>query len=181
MLHGPPHGALHVLALVNNGACPSQMAIRSPQHKCPNQGNGGYRAVRCGRRSVNGTKRCWGRRLPLAHFPCKKKARWRQVCSLSPMSPAPSCFLFLSPPRPPTRRKRRFRRLGRHRRRPQDISGVSRHRVAYRRVGGWTRASAEDWSIGDKSAPPVFPEVAKFTGSVPTIDPERRSVRAEPE
>jgi len=29
-------------------------------------------------------------------------------------------------------------------------------------VGG-LRASAEDWSIGDKSAPPVFPEVAKFT------------------
>jgi hypothetical protein len=33
MLHGPPHGALHVLALVNNGARISQMAIRSPQHK----------------------------------------------------------------------------------------------------------------------------------------------------
>jgi pimeloyl-ACP methyl ester carboxylesterase len=29
-------------------------------------------------------------------------------------------------------------------------------------VGG-LRASAEDWSIGDKSAPPVFPEVVKFT------------------
>ena len=29
-------------------------------------------------------------------------------------------------------------------------------------VGG-LRASAEDWSIGDKSASPVFPEVAKFT------------------
>jgi hypothetical protein len=28
MLHGPPHGALHVLALVNNGARISQMAIR---------------------------------------------------------------------------------------------------------------------------------------------------------
>ena len=33
MLHGPPHGALHVLALVNNGARISQMAIQSPQHK----------------------------------------------------------------------------------------------------------------------------------------------------
>ena len=33
MLHGPPHGALHVLALVNNGARISQMAIRSPKHK----------------------------------------------------------------------------------------------------------------------------------------------------
>ena len=33
MLHGPPHGALHVLALVNNGARLSEMAIPSPQHK----------------------------------------------------------------------------------------------------------------------------------------------------
>src|SRR6185369_9051986 len=33
MLNGPPHGALHVLALVNNGARISQMAIRSPKHK----------------------------------------------------------------------------------------------------------------------------------------------------
>jgi len=33
MLRGPPHGALHVLALVNNGARISQMAIRSPKHK----------------------------------------------------------------------------------------------------------------------------------------------------
>jgi len=36
MLHGPPHGALHVLhvlALVNNGARISQMAIRSPSIK----------------------------------------------------------------------------------------------------------------------------------------------------
>jgi hypothetical protein len=33
MLHGPPHGALHVLALVNNGAHISQMATRLPQHK----------------------------------------------------------------------------------------------------------------------------------------------------
>src|SRR4029079_15262866 len=35
MLRGPPHGALHVLALVNNGARISQMAIRSPKHKRP--------------------------------------------------------------------------------------------------------------------------------------------------
>jgi hypothetical protein len=33
MRHGPPHGALHVLALVNNGARLSEMAIPSPQHK----------------------------------------------------------------------------------------------------------------------------------------------------
>jgi hypothetical protein len=33
MLHGLPHGALHVLAFVNNGARISQMAIQSPQHK----------------------------------------------------------------------------------------------------------------------------------------------------
>ena len=33
MLRGPPHGTLHVLALVNNGAPISQMAIRSPKHK----------------------------------------------------------------------------------------------------------------------------------------------------
>src|SRR5262245_8757188 len=33
VLNGPPHSALHVLALVNNGARISQMAIRSPQHK----------------------------------------------------------------------------------------------------------------------------------------------------
>ena len=35
MLHGPPHGALHVLALVNNGARISQMAIPSSHHKRP--------------------------------------------------------------------------------------------------------------------------------------------------
>ena len=33
MRHGPPHGVLHVLALVNNGARLSEMAIPSPQHK----------------------------------------------------------------------------------------------------------------------------------------------------
>lgn len=35
MLHGPAPRALHISALVNNGARSSQMAIQSPQHKGP--------------------------------------------------------------------------------------------------------------------------------------------------
>jgi pimeloyl-ACP methyl ester carboxylesterase len=51
-----------------------------------------------------------------------------------------------------------------------DIGGGRKMYVACRGVGSPTvvlvsglRASAEDWSISDKSAPAVFPEVAKFT------------------
>jgi hypothetical protein len=38
MRHGPPHGALHVLALVNNGARLSEMAIPFPQRKVQEEG-----------------------------------------------------------------------------------------------------------------------------------------------
>ena len=50
----------------------------------------------------------------------------------------------------------RNRAAGRHRWRPQDVSDVSRYGVAYRCD---LRASADDWSVADKSAPAVFPEV----------------------
>jgi pimeloyl-ACP methyl ester carboxylesterase len=51
-----------------------------------------------------------------------------------------------------------------------DIGGGRKMYLECRGIGsptvvlvGGLRASAEDWGIGDKSAPPVFPEVAKFT------------------
>ena len=57
-----------------------------------------------------------------------------------------------------------FAGLGRHRRRSQDVSGVSRLGFADRPVGGWPqRASAQDWNIAAKPGPRVFPAVAEFT------------------
>jgi pimeloyl-ACP methyl ester carboxylesterase len=46
-------------------------------------------------------------------------------------------------------------------------------------VGG-LRASAEDWSVADKSAPAVFPEVRKFT-RVCACDRPGTPVGAEPQ